>query len=247
LALAVVWVLAGAPLLVVPLARVAGGDGVLVDHAVLVAASAPVISAVAYAVLLGLDAGFALTVGVVATALVPFTLPLLAGVLLGVDLPLEPTTLLMRLALLIGGATAAAVGLRRWWEPAVVARRGAAIDGVAVLAMLTFGLAVMDGVTAAALNRPAFTAMAVAAVFALAIGLNIAGTLLFAPFGRRLAMTVGLISGFKNFGVVVAAMGAAADDVTVVFLGLVQFPIYLMPLALRTLARRRLAREGGTP
>jgi BASS family bile acid:Na+ symporter len=102
-------------------------------------------------------------------------------------------------------------------------------------------------VTAAALNRPAFTAMAVAAVFALAIGLNIAGTLLFAPFGRRLAMTVGLISGFKNFGVVVAAMGAAADEVTVVFLGLVQFPIYLMPLALRTLARRRLAREGGTP
>jgi len=126
-------------------------------------------------------------------------------------------------------------------------RRGPAVDGVAVLAMLTFGLAVMDGVTAAALGRPVFTATALAAVFALAIGLNLAGTLLFAPFGRRLAMTVGLMSGFKNFGVVVAAMGAAADDLTVVFLGLVQFPIYLMPLGLRTLARRRLASEGETP
>jgi len=41
-------------------------------------------------------------------------------------------------------------------------------------------------------------------------------------------------------------MGAAADDLTVVFLGLVQFPIYLLPVALRRLARRRLAREGET-
>jgi len=247
LALAVLWILAGAPLVVAPLATLAGGDGFLVDHAVLVAASAPVISAVAYAALLGLDAAFALAVGVVATALVPFTLPLLAGVLLGVDLALEPVALLLRLVLLIGGASAVAVVLRRWWGAATLERRGPAVDGVAVLAMLTFGLAVMDGVTAAALGRPVFTATALAAVFALAIGLNLAGTLLFAPFGRRLAMTVGLMSGFKNFGVVVAAMGAAADDLTVVFLGLVQFPIYLMPLGLRTLARRRLASEGETP
>jgi BASS family bile acid:Na+ symporter len=113
--------------------------------------------------------------------------------------------------------------------------------------MLTFGLAVMDGVTAAALGRPAFTLTALVTVFALAIGLNLAGTLLFAAFGRRLAMTVGLMSGFKNFGVVVAAMGAAADDLTVVFLGLVQFPIYVLPSALRTLVRRRVASEGETP
>jgi BASS family bile acid:Na+ symporter len=116
-----------------------------------------------------------------------------------------------------------------------------------VVAMLTFGLAVMDGVTAAALGRPGFTATAVALVFALAVGLNLAGTLLFAPFGRRLALTVGLMSGFKNFGVVVAAMGPAASDLTVVFLGLVQFPIYLLPVLLRRLARQRLAEEGERP
>ena len=244
LALAVLWVLLGAPLVVVPVAALVGGDGFLVDHAVLVAASAPVISAVAYAVLLGLDAAFALAVGVVATALVPFTLPVLAGVLLGVDLALEPAALLVRLVLLIGGASAVAVLLRRWWGRERLARRGPLVDGVAVLAMLTFGLAVMDGVTAAALGRPLFTATALVVVFALAIGLNLVGTVLFAPFGRRLAMTVGLMSGFKNFGVVVAAMGAAADDLTVVFLGFLQFPIYLLPVALRTLARRRLASEG---
>ena len=244
LVLAVLWVLAGAPLVVVPVSAALGADGFLADHAVLVAASAPVISAVAYAVLLGLDAAFALAVGVVATALVPFTLPLLAGVILGVELALDPAALLVRLLLLIGGASLVAVGLRQRLGAVRLRARGPLIDGVAVLAMLTFGLAVMDGVTLAALERPGFTARAVAVVFALAVGLNLAGTLLFAPFGRRLAMTVGLMSGFNNFGVVVAAMGAAADDVTVVFLGLVQFPIYLMPVALRAVARRRLASEG---
>lgn len=247
LALAVAWILVGAPLVVVAVATLAGGHGFLVDHAVLVAASAPVISAVAYTVLLGLDTAFALAVGVIATALVPFTLPVLAGVLLGVDLALEPLALLARLVGLIGGATAVALLLRRRWGEAALASRGPLIDGVAVLAMLTFGLAVMDGVTAAALGRPAFTLTALVTVFALAIGLNLAGTLLFAAFGRRLAMTVGLMSGFKNFGVVVAAMGAAADDLTVVFLGLVQFPIYVLPSALRTLVRRRVASEGETP
>ncbi len=247
LLLAVAWVLAGAPLLVVPAAALVGGDGFLADHAVLLAASAPVVSAVAYAVILGLDAAFALAVGVVATALVPFTLPLLAGLVLGVELALDPLALLLRLVVLIGGAALVATLVRRRLGEARLRRRAPLVDGIAVLAMLVFGLAVMDGVTMAALTRPGFTLTALAVVFALAIGLNLAGTLLFAPFGRRLAMTVGLMSGFKNFGVVVAAMGAAADDLTVVFLGLVQFPIYLMPVALRMVARRRLAREGETP
>ncbi len=244
LALAVGWVLVGAPLAVVPLAAWLGDGGFLADHAVLVAASAPVISAVAYAVLLGLDAGFALAVGVVTTALVPFTLPLLAGLVLDVDLALDPIGLLVRLVVLIGGAALVAVAVRRRVGAAALRRHGAVIDGVVVLAMLTFGLAVMDGVTAAALGRPGFTATALAVVFALAVGLNLAGTLLFAPFGRRLALTVGLVSGFKNFGVVVAAMGPAAADLTVVFLGLVQFPIYLLPMVLRAVARRRLVERG---
>jgi BASS family bile acid:Na+ symporter len=154
---------------------------------------------------------------------------------------------LLRLLLLIGGAALVATLVRRRLGEARLRRRAPVVDGIAVLAMLLFGLAVMDGVTMAALTRPGFTLTALAVVFALAVGLNVAGTLLFAPFGRRLAMTVGLMSGFKNFGVVVAAMGAAADDLTVVFLGLVQFPIYLMPVALRMVARRRLAREGETP
>jgi BASS family bile acid:Na+ symporter len=244
LVLAVAWILAGAPLTVALVAAVAGLDGFLVDHAVLAAGSAPVISAVAYAVLLGLDVGFALAVGVAATALMPVTLPLVAGLLLGVELPLEPAALLGRLALLIAGASLVALALRRYWGGAVLARRSALIDGVVVLAMLSFGLAVMDGVATTALDRPGFTTAAVATVFVLALGLNLAGTLVFAPFGWRLAMTVGLMSGFKNFGLVVAALGVEADALTVVFLGLLQLPIFVLPVVLRRWGRRRLASEG---
>ncbi len=239
IAFAVCWLLVGAPLLVVPFAWAAGGDGFLVDHVILTAASAPVISAAAYALLLGLDAAFALTVGVIATALVPFTLPLLVALVLDVELALSPWALLARLLVMIAGGAALGLLVRRWLGPSRLESSARAVDGLAVLAMLVFGLAVMDGVTMTARTDPAFVASTLAVVFALAVGLNLAGTVLFARGGWRLAMTVGLMSGFKNFGVVVAAMGAAASPETVVYLGLAQFPIYVLPVILRVVARRR--------
>ncbi len=246
LALAVLWVLVGAPMLVAPIAQLAA-PGFLGDHLILTAASAPLIGGIAYALILGLDAAFALALGVIATALVPLTLPPLAGLVIGVELTTSPVSLLARLVALIGGASVVAILLRGWLGAARVRDVSPALDGIAVLALLAFGLAVMDGVTAMAIAEPRFVVDCLFAVFALAIGLNLVGTLLFAWCGWRIAMTVGLMSGFKNFGLVVAAMGGGADPKTVVFLGLAQFPIYLLPSLLKRFVVRRGSPEETTP
>jgi BASS family bile acid:Na+ symporter len=238
LAATVAWVLVLMPLALWPALEGLGIAPFLADHLLLTAASAPIVSVVAFALLLGLDAAFALAVGVVATVLVPFTLPLLAGVLLGLDLPISAQALLLRLVLLIGGAAVLATLVRRGAGEARVARQAPLLDGLAVVALLAFGLAVMDGVTLTALERPGFALACVAATFALSSVLMAAGTLLFVGMDRRTALTVGLLSAFNNFGVVVAAMGASATDATVVYLGIAQFPIYLLPLALKPLVLR---------
>ena len=234
----VAWVLIGMPLALWPLLQLLDMDGFLGDHLLMTAAAAPIVSAAAYALLLGLDAAFALAVGVVATILVPFTLPLLAGLLLGVDLPLSPLDLWLRLLLLIGGAAVVATLVRRHAGATWIARQAPAFDGLAVVALLGFGLAVMDGVTVTALEEPRFALACLVAAFALALSLMLAGTLLFLGCDRQTALTVGLLSAFNNFGVVVAAMGSAAPQATIVFLGIAQLPIYLLPLVLKPLILR---------
>ncbi|MEO1091588.1 MAG: hypothetical protein AAFX81_13215 [Pseudomonadota bacterium] len=240
-AAAVLWALVVAPLLVVPAVAAAAVDPFLADHLVLTAASAPIIAAASFALLLGLDAAFTLAAAVVASALVPFTLPAIAGVLLGVALPVEPPSLLLRLALLIGGAAAAATLIRRILGAVAIRDAAPLIDGIVVVVLLVFGLAVMDGVTAALIGDPWFVLRCLAGAFALAFGLFAATSLLFVFLGLRMALTFGLLTGFSNFGVVVAALGPAAEPATVVYLGLAQFPIYMLPILLRPVVSRLLA------
>jgi len=80
---------------------------------ILMSASSPIVSSIAIALFVGLDAALAAVVVVVATALVPFTLPPVAFALLGVELAIELPALMARLAGLVGVAFAAAWLVRR--------------------------------------------------------------------------------------------------------------------------------------
>jgi BASS family bile acid:Na+ symporter len=238
LGLTVAWTLLAMPVGLWLVWRLTGTAGFFADHLLLTAASAPIASAAAYALLLGLDAAFALAVCVLATSLVPFTLPLLAALLLGIDLPLSPVDLWLRLLLLIGGAGLLATLVRRRAGAAWVKERAPVFDGLVVVAMVAFGLAVMDGVTIKAIADPSFVVFCVVATFGLAIVGMIVGTLLFAWLERTTALTIGLLSAFSNFGVVVAAMATDAPTATVIYLGIAQFPIYLLPLAMKPVVMR---------
>src|SRR5262245_27815300 len=115
---------------------------------ILQAAAPPVISAPTLAALMGLDAALSLASLVVCTALTPFTGPVVRGLFVGAGVALSPFALgAKRLAMLMGAAIVAWV-VRRVAGQTWIDARMAHIDGLSVIALFFFAVALMDGVLA---------------------------------------------------------------------------------------------------
>ena len=121
---------------------------------VLMMLAPPLMSAPAIAMLVGLEAPLALLVTMGALLLVPLTLPPLVLALLGLDLGVGLAELFARLGGLVGGAFLLAVVIKRVVGRARLAPIGHELDGVNVLILLVFAIAVMDGVTTQILHDP---------------------------------------------------------------------------------------------
>jgi len=241
------WLLIASPVLVwlatVPL--VAWGLPVPLQHAlVLMAASSPIVSSVAVALIVGLDATFAVVGVLLATALVPLMLPPMALALIGLQLDLSIPEFMARLGLLVGGAFAAAALIRRIVPPARLASAHEFLDGLTVVNLVIFALAIMDGVTAFALERPGYAAVATLAAFAFNLLLQAAAFFVFHGLGRRTALTAGLLSGNCNMGLVLVALQGRADFDVTVFFALAQIPMYVLPALLESTYRRMLSTSG---
>jgi hypothetical protein len=140
--------------------------------------------------------------------------------------------------LIIGGSAVVAAVIRRVAGYTWVERQRQHIDGLSVLAMGSFAVAAMDGVTAHFLRDPLLVTGLTALAFALALGLMAVTALVFLPVGRARAFAIGLIAGNRNIGIMLAATGFLVPDVAWLYFALAQLPIYLLPHLLRPLARR---------
>ena len=240
-ALNVLWLLVALPVLIhgaiAPLELPPG----LHTGMVLMGAASPLMASASLALILGLDVALAVVVTVLATALMPLTLPALALVLLGVELQVAFLELMGRLALIVAGCFALAWLLRRLLSPAFIARHAEPLDGLAVLGLLTFAIAIMDGVSALLLADPAFVLGCALAAYLRNAGLQLLGALAFAWRGLRPALTMGLCSGNANLGLLLAALADRASLELVVFVAAAQLPIYTLPLVQRPLYRQWLA------
>jgi BASS family bile acid:Na+ symporter len=245
-AVALLWLLLISPALVhlvlVPLALPEAIHGGLV----LMAAAPPLMASGYLALMLGLDAALAVTLTLLSTALMPFTLPFVGLYLLEVDIDVPLGDLMLRLALVVGGSLALAWLLRRLLPEGFSRRHAEPLDGLAVLGLLVFAIAIMDGVSALLLRQPGFVLACALAVYAFNVGLQVAGGLAFAWLGRRSALTLGLCSGSGNLGLLLAALADRASFELLVFVATAQLPIYTLPVIQRHLYRRWLSR-GAAP
>lgn len=240
----VAWSLVGAPLLITVVLRLAPPAPDLAALLVTTAACAPLMASAALAMLLGLDVALALLVVVPATALVPLTVPPAALWLAGLTIDLPAGAFALRLAVLVAGAAALALVLRRWLGTERLAAAAPVFDGLAVLGLVVFAVGVMDGFTLTALDRPGFVARVVLAVFALNAGLQAVTALCLWPFvARRAALTAGLVAGNNNIGLVLAAVIDTAPATMLVYVAAAQFPIYLLPILQRRIYPRLLDSE----
>jgi BASS family bile acid:Na+ symporter len=240
-AAAAAWMMLGTPLMI-GLALVAFGisdrlPGLYVAM-ILQAAAPPVISAPTLAALMGLDAALSLATLVVCTALTPLTAPIFATLFVGPSMAISPVALGGKLLALLAGAAIVAALVRRFGGNDWVARQSERIDGLSVIALFFFAVALMDGVLVAILNEPLKMFGLTVLSFALSLGLTALTAFVFARLGAGQALALGLAAGNRNMGLMLAAAGTAVPDLTWLYFAVAQFPIYLMPAMLKPLARR---------
>ncbi len=237
-ALLVAWLLAASPALMAVATRLAGLPAGLAEAMLLWAASPPLIAAPSIAVLLGLEGALALIATVLATFVMPLTLPPLALMLAGIDLGLDVASLFLRLALLTFGALVLALLGRRVFGGAAIAAHPRRIDGAIVLTLLVFAVAAMDGITGAAIGEPLRVGGFVAAAFAANLAFQALGAAVFAGLPRRTALALGITSGNRNLAVLVGSLGASAPPDVFLYFAVGQLPIYLLPGLLAPIYRR---------
>ncbi len=226
-----------------------GSTGVpagLVAALVLMAAAPPIMSSPALSVLLGLNGSLSMVVMVSATILAPLVLPIVALEILGLPLAMGAGDLILRLGAMIGSALLAAVFVRRLAGPGGLARNAIRIDAAAVILMVLFAIAIMDGVTQRSMEEPAHVLLFLAATFAAYVGLQCAGAAAFALLGRRAALTVGFSSGNRNMALLLAVLPAGADPDIALYFALGQLPIYILPMVLKPIYRRLLSDRSET-
>ena len=240
-AAAAAWMMLGLPLLtgfaLIALDVEARAGGLFVAM-ILQAAAPPVISAPTLAALMGLDAALSLATLVMCTALTPLTAPMFAALFVGPGLAISPYALGAKLLAMLAGAAIVAALVRRVAGKDWVARQSERIDGLSVIALFFFAVALMDGVLAAILTEPLKVLGLTALSFGLSLGLAALTAVVFVRLGAGQALALGLAAGNRNMGLMLAAAGTAVPELTWLYFAVAQFPIYLMPAMLKPLARR---------
>jgi BASS family bile acid:Na+ symporter len=111
-----------------------------------------------------------------------------------------------------------------------------------VLLVSLYGLGVMDGILATLLDRPGYVLGGIALAFLGNLGLNVATAGAFLPFGRRIALTTGLLSGNRNMALYLAVMPPETGFDVLIFFALCQFPLFLSPFLLKPVYLRLVPR-----
>ncbi len=239
---ALAFLMMGLALLIAPSVRWLGLPAGLALSVSIMCLCPPITSAPALAPILGLNQPLSLVAAVAGLLLAPLTLPPLALHLLGLDLDVGVLDLMLRLGTLVGSALAAAILARRLLG-ARLAEVARPLDGVGMLLLVVFAIAIFDGVTAQLLADPLRVLAYVGAAFAAHAVYQAIAVAAFAWTGRRDALTMGFLAGTRNMGLLLAVLPAGADPGLLLFIATVQFPIYIMPTLLRPIYGRLLAEK----
>jgi BASS family bile acid:Na+ symporter len=235
------WILLLAPLLTFGVVTLLGLPPGLSVALVFAAAAPPVTASPAFALLLGLDAALALVLLVAGTALLPVTLLAVAFWLLDLELTIGLGPFLLRVAVYIVLPFFISLAARRFIPRERLDGWATEINGLIVLALVVFAIAIMDGVTARLLADPWTVAGFTASAFILNMVLQAIGTGFFFWLGWQGALTMGLSSGYRNMAIMLVLTAGMAGPDMWLYVAIAQFPIFVMPMLTNPLYRRVLA------
>ena len=231
LGMTVFWMLVVTPLLMWGLISLTPFSSALKTALLLTAGSSALMSTTAVGIMMGLDGAFIFSVMVVSTVLLPVSLPIMALILIGIDLEVRVLDLMIRLTYFVGSAIVVALFLRWLIGQQRIKKSSVALDGYTVLLLWLFAIPLMDGITARLFSEPGLMLFLITLSFLVYVGMMLAGVLVFRMFWRedRHALSAGLLSGCRNLGIIIAVLPDDASPEIMTFFALAQFPIYIMP------------------
>jgi BASS family bile acid:Na+ symporter len=211
----------------------------LVLHAV----APPTFSSPSLAALIGLNGAISLALLIACTAATPFTSPALVAAFSGADVTLSPVALGLRLVLILAGAACAALAIHAVAGKAWVERQAERIDGLSVVMLFLFAIALMGDVLPNTLANPLLVLGLIALSTAVSVALTAATALAFLQSGREIAFTFGHTAGSRNMGLMLAAAAGSVPEFVWLYVALAQFPIYLLPLLYKPLVQCLASRQ----
>lgn len=249
LILAATWTMLILPVLamgvLVGVTQLAGGalPVSLVLALVLHAVAPPTFSSPSLAALIGLNGAISLALLIVCTAATPFTSPALVAAFSGSEVTLSPVALGLRLVLILAGAACVALAIRAVAGKKWVERQSERIDGLSVVMLFLFAIALMGDVLPNTIANPLLVLGLIALSTAVSVALTAATALAFLRSGREIAFTFGHTSGSRNMGLMLAAAAGTVPEFVWLYVALAQFPIYLLPLFYKPLVQWLASRQ----
>jgi BASS family bile acid:Na+ symporter len=222
------WVLLVVPFVVVAVGLAAGLPPGLLAVVAAWSACPPLVSTPGLALILGLDGAAALLIMVGATFLFTITLPLVLLFLLGDGLGLDPSSLSLRLLVMVTLCCLAGQGFR-WLIRGARVEPAAAADGALVVLMLLFAVTIMGGLHDALEHHPARIPLFLAVAVIASIGTQIFTAAAFWRLAGATGGSIALASGGRNIALLLpVASGSFADDLWL-YIAVVQIPNYFLP------------------
>ena len=208
----------------------------------------PIFSSPALAVLMGLNAAVTLALLLACVALTPFVAPALVALFVGPAVTFSPMSLGLRLVLMLAGAACVGIAIRAVAGKVWVERQAERIDGMNVIVLFLFAVALMGDVLSNTIEHPLYVLGLLALSTAMTFGLSALTALLFARAGAHSALPLAHAAGSRNTGLMLAAAAGSVPELVWLYVALIQIPIYALPLIMRPLLRRldlRSSRSGG--
>lgn len=197
----------------------------------------PIFASPALAALMGLNAAVTLALLLICVAVTPFFAPALVAAFVGPAVTFSPLALGLRLVLMLAGAACVGIAVRSVAGKAWVERQAERIDGLNVIVLFLFAVALMGDVAENALAHPVFVLGLLALSTAVTFGLSGITALIFARAGLRSALPLAHAAGSRNTGLMLAAAAGSVPELVWLYVALIQIPIYALPLIMRPLLR----------
>jgi BASS family bile acid:Na+ symporter len=131
-----------------------------------------------------------------------------------------------------------ATATRSYFGLEVIQRQNERIDGLSVILLFVFAVALMGNVLETTIADPLLVLGIVGLSFAVSVAVWAITTAVFIRAGLLQALTLGHSAGNRNMGLMLAAAAGAVPEVTWLYVALAQLPIYLLPHLLKPLVHR---------